>query len=81
MRTMVLEAKVIEKKNNYTIEDTIINEWDVNKPIIKKVLYGVEIQKPTAYRVYIDGDRKFRTWVFGELEINPDRYNVQKIAK
>ena len=78
---MVLEAKVIEKKNNYTIEDTIINEWDVNKPIIKKVLYGVEIQKPTAYRVYIDGDRKFRTWVFGELETNPDRYNVQKIAK
>lgn len=79
--TLIFETTVVETKNNYTIEGTIEKEWRMKKPIIKKILYGVEIQKPTAYRIYTHKNGSNRVWVFGELEINPSRFNLQKIAK
>lgn len=81
MRTLTLEANVIETKNNYTIDTTIGKEWGIKKPIMKKILYGIEIQKPTAYRIYKNDNLTSRTWVFGDLEINPSRRTVKKIAK
>ena len=48
---------------------------------MKKVIYGTEIQKPTAYRIYRHANGSRRTWVFGELEINPDRRRVNQIKK
>ena len=78
---LVLETSIIELKNHYTIEGTIEKEWDMKKPIMKKVIYGTEIQKPTAYRIYRHANGSRRTWVFGELEINPDRRRVNQIKK
>lgn len=81
MKTLILEAKVIETKNNYTIDITIEKEWGMKKPIMKKILYGIEIQKPTAYRIYQHENAFSRIWVFGNLEINPDRISVKNLAK
>lgn len=80
--TLILEAKVIETKNHYTIDTNIEKVWnEIKKPIMKKTLYGVEIQKPTAYRIYKHENGHFRVWVFGDLEINPIRFNVEKVSK
>ena len=81
MYTLILEAQVIETKNHYTIDRTIENEWGMKKPIMKKVLYGVKIKKPTAYRIYKHQSGASRTWVFGDLEINPCKGNLNKIAE
>lgn len=81
MKTLILEAKVIENKNNYTIDRTITKEWGMKKPIMKKILYGVEIKKPTAYRIYKCENYSYRTWVFDNLEMNPNSSNVKKLAK
>lgn len=81
MRILILEANVIETKNSYTIDTTIEKEWGMKNPIMKKILYGIEIQKPTAYRIYNHENGSSRTWVFGDLEINPDRRSVKKMAK
>jgi hypothetical protein len=48
---------------------------------MKKILYGVEIEKPTAYRIYTHENGISRTWVFGDLELNPGRFDVKKISK
>ena len=79
--TLIFETTVVETKNNYTIEGTIEKEFDMKKPIMKKILYGVEIEKPTAYRIYTHENGISRTWVFGDLELNPGRFNVKKVSK
>ena len=81
MKTLILEVKVIETKNHYTIDSTIEKEWGMKKPIMKKILYGIEIKKPSAYRIYRNGNSSFRTWVFEDLEINPDRISAKQLAK
>jgi hypothetical protein len=78
---IIFETEVVETKNNYTILNTIEKVWSIKKPIIKKILYGVEIKKPTSYRIYQTEIGSYRTWVFGDLEINPSRFNICKIAK
>ena len=83
--TLIFETTVVETKNNYTIEGTLEKVWGdamTKKPIMKKILYGVEIQKPTAYRIYTyENGNSVRTWVFGDLELNPNRFNLKKISK
>jgi hypothetical protein len=81
MEKMIFETEVVETKNNYTVSDTIEKVWSVKKPIMKKTLYGVEIKKPTSYRIYQSEMGSRRTWVFGDLEINPSRFNLNQIAK
>lgn len=81
MEKLIFETEVIETKNNYTVSDTIEKVWSVKKPIMKKTLYGVEIKRPTFYRIYQSENLSRRTWVFGDLEINPSRFNLNKIAK
>jgi hypothetical protein len=81
MEKLIFECKVKELKNHFTIEGTIEKEWGMKKPIMKKVLYGVEIKKPTSYRIYTYPEGSRRTWVFDDLEINPAHWNVDKISK
>lgn len=81
METLIFECKVKELKNHFTIEGTIEKEWGMKKPIMKKVLYGVQIKKPTSYRIYTHEHGSRRTWVFDDLEINPVHWNVYKISK
>jgi hypothetical protein len=81
MENMIFETEVVETKNSYTVSSTIEKVWSVKKPIMKKTLYGVEVKKPTAYRIYQSGTCSRRTWVFGDLEINPSRDTINKIAK
>ncbi len=83
---MVHEFEVVETKNNYT---TNVNGLygKLKKPVIKKILWGVEIKKPTAYRIYERYNSEgflsatFRIWVFGDIEIYPNKHNVKTIAK
>lgn len=87
-KKMIFEGTVKELKNHYTINETIKEVFGfVNAPIMKKVLYGFTIQKPTSYRVYEyyneQGERKgsYRTWVFGEIETNPsDRSSAEFLS-
>ncbi len=81
MTTMIFETEVVETKNNYTVSNTIEKVFSVKKPIMKKILYGVEVEKPTSYRIYKTENGSYRTWVFGDLEINPSRFNLEKITK
>jgi hypothetical protein len=79
---LIFEGTVKELKNTYTIEEQLPEPW-VKKPIMKKTLYGVEIKKPTGYRIYKfnNGISSCRTWVFGNLEINPNRFYLNKLKK
>ena len=77
----IFETTVKELKNHYTTDVDITFYWNVKQPIIQKILFGVEIQKPSAYRIYETENGTRRTWVFGDLELNPSRYNLDKIKK
>ena len=78
---LIFQGTVKELKNTYTTLEQLPEPW-VKKPVMKKVLYGIEIQKPTGYRIYRrEGGISSRTWVFGDLEVNPDRFNLSKVAK
>ena len=83
-KTLLFESAVKELKNAYTTTETLPEPWS-KKPIMKKVLYGVEIQKPTSFKCY-EVKGKYgtvldRTWVFGDLEINPQSHDAKKVAK
>ena len=81
-RELIFETEVIETKSHYTVSETIEKVWSVKRPIMKKTLYGVEIKRPTSYRIYkFETGVSYRVWVFGDLEINPHRHSVQKVAK
>lgn len=69
-------------KNSFTIEGELSGFFgNMKKPSISKCLYGLNIQRPTSYRVYeTTGGTTTRTWVFGDIEINPKRQNVKKVA-
>ena len=82
--TLLFETTVKELKNTYTTLESLPKPWNKN-PKMKKVLYGVEIQKPTGFRCYeVEGNFGTvlrRTWVFGDLEINPERHTVEQVSK
>ena len=78
-KILIFETAVIETKTSYTISGT--KEMDTKKPSIKKILFGVEIKKPTSFRIYKYKNGMGRTWVFGDLEINPGRFDLDKISK
>jgi len=77
---LIFETEVKETGNNYTTTSNLPQPW-VKRPVMRKVLFGVEIQKPTSYRIYDFGNVIKRTWVFGNIEINPDRFTVKTVAK
>lgn len=78
---LVFEGTIKENKKTYTINECMSNHWKMKRPIMKKILWGIEIKKPTSYRVYKSKNMSFRTWVFGNLELNPRRHNIYKISK
>ncbi len=77
---LIFEGTIKVLKNTFTTVEQLPETW-VKKPIMKKVIHGVEIQEPTGYRIYKCGALSKRIWVFGDLEINPDRHNVNKVEK
>jgi len=92
MIALIFETTDIkETKNHYTLAADIPQEhFGVKRPIIKKVLYGITIQKPIAYRIYNTkhengGETTCRTWVFPADELNitckRDAIWVKKINK
>ena len=80
MKTLTFESSIKINKGFFTTVDELPEPW-VKKPVMQKVIFGIEIQTPTSYRIYSNGGMITRTWVFGDLEINPDRYNVDQIKK
>ena len=83
-KTLLFEATVKELKNTYTTIEMLPEPWNT-KPIMKKVVYGVELQTPTSFRCYeLQGENGIvlsRTWVFGDLEINPQEHNAQEVSR
>lgn len=80
MKTLTFESSIKINKNSFTTVDELPEPW-VKKPIMQKVIFGREIQTPTSYRIYNYSGMISRTWVFGDLEINPDRFNIDQVKK
>jgi hypothetical protein len=82
IKTLLFEAKIIVRKTDYFVQDEVSDFFplDTLSPL-KKVMHGVKIKPPTCFRIYNrEGGGMFRTWVFGDLELNPDKFSVKRIS-
>ena len=80
METLIFTGTPKETKNSYTINENLPLIFGATKPIIKKIIFGIEIKKPTSYKVYKSENSIRRVWCFNNIELNPSRYNLDLIS-
>lgn len=75
-RKLIFETTITENKNAYCAK--VPNIVGVTKVTLKKILYKIELPKPTGFRVYQSESGTSFYWVFGEVQQSTSYFNKRE---